>query len=63
MDYEVKKIEMEDEFKVCPECGYQDGFHSMFRNNGDLVHWYFICPNCHSVFDPGLTAGFAEPSR
>jgi len=31
MDYEVKEVEMEDEFKVCPSCGYEDAFHSMFR--------------------------------
>jgi hypothetical protein len=31
MDYEVKRIQMKDEFKDCPVCDYRDGFHSMFR--------------------------------
>ena len=56
MDYEVKKVEMEDEFKVCPSCGYEDGFHSMFRKDEDVARWLFICPACHSVFDIGMTA-------
>ncbi len=57
MDYEVKSISMEDEFKVCPTCGYKDGFHSMFKKEGELIRWLHICPSCHDVFDIGLTAG------
>ena len=55
MDYEVKRIEIAGEFKVCPVCGYKDGFHSMFRREGESTKWMFICPSCHSVFDPGFT--------
>jgi predicted RNA-binding Zn-ribbon protein involved in translation (DUF1610 family) len=55
MDYEVKVIKMDVEFKVCPECGYKDGFHSMFKKEDEIKKWFFICPNCHSVFDIGLT--------
>ena len=54
MDYEVKNVAMQDEFKVCPACGYKDGFHSMFRKEADITRWLFICPSCHSVFDIGL---------
>jgi transposase-like protein len=56
MDYEVKSVRMEEEFKVCPSCGYKDGFHSMFKQEGDITKWLFICPSCHMVFDIGLTA-------
>ena len=56
MDYEIKKVSMNEEFKICPECGYRDGFHSMFKKEGDDTKWLFICPSCHSVFDIGLTA-------
>ena len=56
MDYEVKSVKMEEEFKVCPSCGYKDGFHSMFKQEGDITKWLFICPSCHMVFDIGLTA-------
>ena len=55
MDYEVKTIEMQDEFKICPTCGYKDGFHSMFKKEGDTTKWLFICPDCHGVFDVGLS--------
>ena len=55
MDHDVEKIEMKDEFRVCPECGYRDGFHSMFRMLGDTRRWLFICPGCHKIFDIGLT--------
>lgn len=53
MDYTINKITMEDEFKVCPSCGYKDGFHSMFKKDADDVKWLFICPSCHAVFDIG----------
>ncbi len=55
MDYQINSVEMGDEFKVCPQCGYQDGFHSMFRKDGNITKWLFICPSCHSIFDIGQT--------
>ncbi len=55
MDYKVKSIVMKDEFKECPECGYKDGFHNMFKKDGNMTKWLFICPTCHSIFDIGLT--------
>lgn len=56
MDYKVNHIKLEKEFKICPSCGYRDGFHSMFRRHGDTMKWMFICPSCHNVFDIGFTA-------
>jgi len=55
MDREIKQIEFKDAFEVCPECGYKDGFHSIFKKEGGTTHWLFICPSCHSVFDIGFT--------
>ena len=60
MDYEIKDIKMEDEFKVCPSCEYKDVFHSMFKKEGDITKWLFICPSCHEVFDIGLNAQFSS---
>ena len=54
MNDDVHEVEMGEEFKICPNCGYKDGFHSMFRKEGDETKWLFICPNCHRVFDVGL---------
>lgn len=56
MEYKINKVDVSDEFKVCPLCGYKDGFHSMFKKEGDSVRWLFICPSCHEVFDIGYTA-------
>ncbi len=55
MDYEVKPIEMREEFKQCPVCEYKDGFHSMFKKEDNVTKWFFICPSCHTVFDIGFT--------
>ena len=55
MDYKIIKVPMEKEFKVCPSCGYKDGFHSMLKKEGDVTRWLFICPSCHDVFDIGRT--------
>lgn len=57
MNDEVKIIKMEDELRICPTCGYKDGFHSMFRKEGQVIRWLFICPSCHNIFDIGMTAG------
>jgi uncharacterized Zn finger protein len=51
----IIKITMENEFKVCPSCGYKDGFHSMLKKEGDITKWLFICPSCHNIFDIGQT--------
>jgi len=55
MEFEVNKVTMNGEFKICPLCGYNDGFHSMFKKEGDVTKWLFICPSCHRVFDIGFT--------
>ena len=55
MEYEIKKIKFENEFKECPSCGYKDGFHSMFKKDAEAIKWFFICPSCHMVFDIGFT--------
>lgn len=55
MDHDVEKIEMKDEFRICPICGYKDGFHSMFRKQEETTRWLFICPSCHKIFDIGMT--------
>jgi transposase-like protein len=54
MDYEITEVKIEDEFKVCPSCGYKDGFHSMFKKESGITKWLFICPSCHKVFNIGF---------
>jgi len=56
MTIKVNKIKIEKEFRVCPNCRYEDGFHSMFERieDGKEFSWKLICPNCHKVFDIDL---------
>jgi len=58
MIIEVNKIKIEKELRVCPNCGYEDGFHSMFERieDGQEFSWKLICPNCHKIFDIDLKA-------
>jgi hypothetical protein len=51
------KTSIGTEFRVCPECGYENGFHNMFvpRPGTASLDWLFICPNCSSRWDIGLT--------
>ena len=51
----VVRIEMKEEFRICPSCGYKDGFHSVFRKKEEVTQWLFICPACHLMFDIGYT--------
>jgi transcription elongation factor Elf1 len=53
----VITVEMGRQFRDCPACGYTDGFHNMFEKTEKpgLLKWYFICPQCSSTFDIGLT--------
>ena len=55
MDYTIIKVSIENEFKVCPSCGYKSGFHSMFRREGEVTKNLYICPSCHNVYDIGHT--------
>lgn len=53
----IKKMQMGRQFRDCPACGYTDGFHNMFEKTDKpgVLKWYFICPQCSSIFDIGLT--------
>ena len=41
------------EFRVCPECGYERGFHVFFRDEGDDVSLGLICPSCGHSYHLG----------
>ena len=53
MEDHIHKVNFEGEFRVCPECGYRDGFHTMLKQDGQDTLWLFICPACHEIFDIG----------
>ena len=56
MDEEATKVKAEKVFKVCPNCGYKNGFHAMFEriSESTAFSWKLICPQCEKVFDIGL---------
>jgi len=55
---EIKTVKMGKEFSNCPACGYEKGFHNMFRKTVDNGHlkWFLICPKCGNIYDIGLTS-------
>ncbi|MCG8638425.1 MAG: hypothetical protein MI862_01755 [Desulfobacterales bacterium] len=55
MEEKIYSVEFKEEFRVCPECGYTDGFHTVLRRDADRIKWLFICPACHKMFDIGAT--------
>ena len=57
-----EKMPMGPQFRDCPYCGHEDGFHSMFRREGpgNELSWMLICPCCHRIFDIGLKASLDE---
>lgn len=60
MPNKVIKVEMQNQFRSCPTCGYRDGFHSMFEKEDETIKWLLICPSCHDAFDIGLTADISS---
>jgi hypothetical protein len=55
-DREIHVVAGVEEFVICPNCGYADGFHSVFEGlgAGRRAKWYLICPRCSSKYDLGL---------
>ena len=53
MEDKIQKVDFHKEFRVCPSCGYKDGFHTMLRQDEQGMLWLFICPACSQIFDIG----------
>ena len=53
MKITIHTVTLEEEFRSCPLCGYNDGFHTMLKRDqeNNAVRWLFICPACHEIFD------------
>lgn len=48
---EISKIEIENELRICPSCGYELGFHVSFLREKEKLRIILICPNCGARFD------------
>lgn len=49
----INKVTIEEEFRICPACGYERGFHISFlkESGGGAVRSILICPNCGTRFE------------
>jgi uncharacterized protein (UPF0212 family) len=47
------KIDLGEEFRVCPQCGYELGFHSSFLRAEEGYRIILICPECGARYDVG----------
>ena len=49
----IRKVTMEEEFRICPACGYERGFHVSFlkEDGGGPLRSVLICPNCGARFE------------
>lgn len=50
---EISKKDVKEEFRVCPSCGYELGFHVSFIREEEKLRIVLICPNCGARFDIG----------
>lgn len=50
---DIKKIDLEDEFRVCRNCSYELGFHYSFLPEEKAHKIILICPNCGARYDVG----------
>lgn len=50
---EIAKIKLEEEFRICPKCGYELGFHSSFQRDENGYKIILICPECGARYDVG----------
>jgi DNA-directed RNA polymerase subunit M/transcription elongation factor TFIIS len=53
---DIQVLENLDEFAVCPQCGYDGGFHTIFHglNSDEPAKWILMCPSCKAQYDIGL---------
>jgi transcription elongation factor Elf1 len=68
---EVRPIKVEREFHICPNCGYEKGFHVSFqrinafpdipvKTTREMFRVILICPNCGARFDVGWKVTVSE---
>lgn len=52
----IQVLETKDDFTICPQCGYDGGFHNIFLglDSNDQTKWILMCPSCKAKYDIGL---------
>ncbi len=56
IEEDIEVLTIHGEFTVCPQCGYDGGFHSIFPdyNISNQSKWILMCPSCKAKYDIGL---------
>lgn len=65
----IGKVKIEDEFRTCPACGYDRGFHvslsnvshdpaSPVKSTREVFRIVLICPECGARYDIGWKVSF-----
>ena len=52
---QIEAVEVAGEFRVCPACDYQRGFHVSFISGGKkgALGLVLICPSCGARYEIG----------
>jgi hypothetical protein len=70
--HEIKNIKIDDELRICPECGYEFGFHTSFlklnagkntpviKSTREVCIVILLCPECGARYDVGWRVSFTE---
>jgi hypothetical protein len=67
---EITFSHVDEEFRVCPACGYEYGFHTSFiradagknspvKSTREVYRVILICPECGARYDVGWRVSFA----
>ncbi|MCK9151686.1 hypothetical protein [Methanobacterium alcaliphilum] len=51
----LESVELYEEFRECPSCGYDLGFKTSFLRKDEIYTIVLICPNCGAHFEVGWT--------
>jgi len=68
----ITPIKATADLHICPECGYERGFHTSFINvntikdnpvksTKEVFRVILICPECGARYDVGWRVSFVEP--
>ncbi len=67
----ITTVKASGEFRVCPSCGYELGFHTSFlgtnadkdnpvKSTREVYRVILICPECGARYDVGWRVSFSE---
>ncbi len=52
-----RSTDLDESFEVCPECGYDGGFHVLLQRHADVgdagLRIHLKCPSCRTTYDVG----------